>query len=207
MVYFVTFSLIGTNVNGTKWETGKSRTALPRGSCKGSDQNGAPGPRYALAWTRGIRYVPPSEIEKWKIKHFWNSNRAIWWMPFGSGNILPESCFKIKYWLHYHVSSSSHLSCFDAFSRTSRILAQLITNRETRKPRNPRTALVLYWSYLITYVIVCVWCVNKFDHFDLLNCNMLTSTGRKTCYSGQPCFLMLWLRMTNTFKLGSIPFK
>ena len=118
MVYFVTFSLIGTNVNGTKWETGKSRTALPRGSCKGSDQNGAPGPRYALAWTRGIRYVPPSEIEKWKIKHFWNSNRAIWWMPFGSGNILPESCFKIKYWLHYHVSSSSHLSCFDAFSRT-----------------------------------------------------------------------------------------
>ena len=33
--------------------------------CKGSDQNGAPGPRYALAWTRGMRGMClPKKLKK-----------------------------------------------------------------------------------------------------------------------------------------------
>ena len=38
--------------------------------CKGSDQNGAPGPRYALAWTRGMRGMclpnPKKKLKKKK---------------------------------------------------------------------------------------------------------------------------------------------
>ena len=54
-----------------------------------------------------------ASLRNWKK---WNSIRVIWWMPFG--NILLKNCFRIDYWLHYHVSSSSHLSCFDTFART-----------------------------------------------------------------------------------------
>ena len=57
--------------------------------------------------------VSPSEADK---MYFWNSIRAIWCIPFG--NILLKKSFRINYWLHYHVSSFSHLSCFDAFART-----------------------------------------------------------------------------------------
>ena len=32
--------------------------------------------------------------------------------------MLLKNCFRINCWLHYHVSSFSHLSCFDAFART-----------------------------------------------------------------------------------------
>ena len=39
----------------------------------------------------------------------------IWCIPFG--NILLKNSFRINYWLHYPVSSFSHLSCFDAFAR------------------------------------------------------------------------------------------
>ena len=82
---------------------------------KGSDQSGEPAPRSALAWTgRCLRVdVPP-----WKTKklHFWNSIRAIWYIPFG--NILLKKSFKVNYWIHYHVWRSSNFSCFDAFVRT-----------------------------------------------------------------------------------------
>ena len=56
---------------------------------------------------------PPEELKK---LHFWNSIRAIWYIPFG--NILLIKSFKVNYWIHYHVWRSSHFSCFDAFVRT-----------------------------------------------------------------------------------------
>ena len=96
---------------------GRSRTAFPREGecCKGSDQSGAPAPRSALAWTGRCLRV---DVSPWRTKnlHFWNSIRAIWYIPFG--NILLKKSFKVNYWMHYHVWRSSHFSCFDAFVRT-----------------------------------------------------------------------------------------
>ena len=93
---------------------GRSRTAFPQEGdcCKGSNQSGAPAPRFALAWTGRCLRV---DVSPWRTKkmHFWNSIRVIWYIY-----LLAKRIFKVNYWIHYHVCRSSHFSCFDAFVRT-----------------------------------------------------------------------------------------